>query len=343
MFDVFRGIGVIFIIWVHSSFGSGMGQSTFMDLLKLGLMPAFFIASGYGFRPQSPQKAFKNMKGSILTPYFITAAVTAVLAPIMAILVTGHFRRALYDFIGVIGSFIFVPRDPVTMGSIYFPGVASCWYLIVLLASWCILCWLLQKFQLSIVAAILIVASVVGAYVSDIWNAPFCIMFILFHTLHLFIGYWLKKSKLLMKWTDWPILLYLLLPAASIVVTKFVYWDALDGTVWYVVTFGLYNVLVVFSGLAILLPCMALNRYDNKVTQAMSFIGRHSLLFICVHSVEMLVFPWAKITNPLPDIDLLRRGVWFGLRFILVLVICWVIVNRSVILEKLHIRSAKED
>ncbi|MFY4464961.1 hypothetical protein ACJ8LY_10400 [Bifidobacterium longum subsp. longum] len=66
--------------------------------------------------------------------------------------------------------------------------------------------------------------------------------------------------------------------------------------------------------------------YVPKVSEVLSLIGRGSLALLCIHMVEMNVFPWARMITAL-DVMFGHRMLWmmfFAIRLImdLILVIC---------------------
>ena len=77
MFDLFKGIGMATVIFVHTAEGYSLNLGTrylrvqfLLFIYREALMSAFYIASGYGFRKRSVGKCVQQQLRGILPPFF---------------------------------------------------------------------------------------------------------------------------------------------------------------------------------------------------------------------------------------------------------------------------------
>ena len=85
-FDLIKGIAIISVVFLHISFNYSMGDLLLFSplfvvekCLNCGLMPMFFIISGYGQKKKDALKVLKQTFSQLILPYLCAAVLSTVL------------------------------------------------------------------------------------------------------------------------------------------------------------------------------------------------------------------------------------------------------------------------
>jgi hypothetical protein len=112
MFDVLKGLGMLAIIFSHTldSYSLGVSGGTAVPAFVLAihsdmLMAAFFIMSGYGFRPRPVGKCIRQQGKALLRPYLYTALATAALHLALHYGMFRNWHNAVVETLRVLGGF----------------------------------------------------------------------------------------------------------------------------------------------------------------------------------------------------------------------------------------------
>lgn len=307
MFNLFKGLGIVAVLFFHSmsSFGgfqTGDESNIFSWICGIiflivasFVMPAFFVASGYGFRPMK-QKSIKKKVSQLLLPYTIMAVVTVLMHFVLHYGAFHYLKGTIKESIKVVGGFILaLPENLEIHGHLlYTCGIG--WYLISLLGVMLLLNGLMKI--CSGKAWILVLISAILGLVCNYFNFYiWCIPQILTGVLFFYEGYYIKDNKLLFKKWDfkWTILLLI---SVAIVVAGFWYAGEIDNIAEGVWNLSILSVLA--DGILAFFAIYWLVRANDCKIAGISLIkklGNNSLIIFIIHSIEMKSIPWYIFTE----------------------------------------------
>ena len=341
MFDLFKGIGMILVLWHHSEWPEftgwavSPGASLWNFVVVTCLMPMFFIVSGYGFRPVPLKKAVRQQSGLILRPYCYTGIATVVACFVFGCLTLPGVRSVIDFCLSEVIGFLFATQSGMLFG-LKTGNPGPCWYLAALFLDWCCLCLMYErKLKNWVIWVICAVMFLISSLIPE--NIPLCLESAFRMIVYLLIGYRMKKRGFLEELTGWKLAVF----AAATAVGAFftLRSGVIDGAVPQSAFGSLIALLVGFEvpAVSILLIRLILffNRFQNPVTNAVSYIGQNSLLYFCVHTVEYLAFPWWKLIGRFGGNQIRCYVLMFLLRFVMTTLCVLAIRNREKILNAL--------
>lgn len=353
MFDLFKGMGMLLVILGHTASlydlkGIEMHQGyllviqLFFQIFLVGLMPAFFLVSGYGFRKRSLKKCIKQQAAMILRPYGYVAVATVISHLFIHYLSFGCWRSAVKESIKIaVGFLLALPGSTELFGTVFF-SCGAIWYLAALFFAWIFLTWIMEKLPERRVPAGVAGAVLLGWLIGRNRVVPFCLSQALIAVGGLYAGYQMKKKR----WFTRPLNLLWLTGGFGAVLLSLVitiYSDKIDNMadgVWALGPFSI--VLDFFLGLMLLELFLELGRCRNGVFRMIERIGRYSLWIFCVHTVEMLALPWYLFAAHWEEHPVAGFLLQFVLRSMIIFLVCVVIRNKKVFVRGNRKRRKKE-
>lgn len=270
------------------------------------LIPAFLIASGYGFRRAELRRGLKNQTDSLLLPVLACGALTALLAFVSRLCWRGsplHAARVAAQYAG--GVLLGLSYDLYVNGARVLYGMGTVWYLLALF--WC---WLLLELLAARVPAKWLPAAVAALVLAG-WGAgefaalPYCILPGLIGVGYYYLGWRLKVRKSLQgRPRAWQALAVALLALGSGLIGRFNLADC--QWVW-----GLPDIIAAgAAGLALIWLGVRASAYAFPLKGALQWVGRNSLYIIVLHTVEDHGLPWYAAAEALQ-----ARGLSAGLTY----------------------------
>ena len=311
MFDLSKGILMALVVFGHSFSlfvkywerasmpGWILLPLAIFGFLLYGLIPMFFIMSGYGFRKQKMKRCLADRVRYLLKPYLWVAVIVSVLAVLKAAVQSKSVSDAL-KYQGVPFLLGLCPGETEVFGW-YTASIGPMWFLVALGIGWTVLNLLFQMkseaLRLVILAAMISFCTRLPFYAF----MPFCMAQSVCCAGYLYLGYCAKKSRLLTKEFSWKT--YVLL---AVVVIGAVVFGTVDVSqnVW---KLGFFDYMA--SAIAGILLCKlasGLERLEGKFANFFRMLGRNSLYIFCVHTVEYLIFPWNRLLHRFAE------HVWLG-------------------------------
>ncbi len=347
MFDLLKGVGMLLIILGHTinnytfvGAENNVGMMIFgvgYILVGAGVLQAFFLISGYGFRKTSIFSCIKKQTLLMLKPYIYISLGTAALHIFTRYLMSHSLKSAIEQTWPVFGGFLFaLPANKVMFGTqFYFCG--AMWYMIALLIGWILLNTLMNLVKERYIPFVVWACAVVGWLIGKDCVIPFCISQGLVAVLYLYYGYMLKKKKVFAK----------SLNKFQIVFLGFVCVLSLglaglagkmnnmaDG-VW---TAGIISIaLDGYIGFLLLYLSLKMNAFKGRIWEWIKKIGSNSLYIFTMHTVEMHGIPWWKFTEYMKEQPLLGCVLHFMMRCAFIVVGALVFKK---IVRKMHKRKA---
>lgn len=348
MFDITKGIGIIFVIAFHVS-SVWIGRVSlpavlsyifrFLDnLTTCGMMATFFMISGYGFRPRPLKKAAAHQAKLLLIPYLwvsgAVVAVTGLVSLLQGFGLMASIKRAGRYMIGMMLGL----RETGTYFGVEIPGVGPAWFLLSLFISWCVLSFLFSKCRPAVTGALAVLCGLIGVVLEAIVPGLFCIPSGLRYVAILYFGYLLKKRKWLEAlrgkagWLLCAIMVGVAAAAAFMTKTP-LYQLKPDSLIANLLAVPVVLISAVLFGMTLLLLTQKLNSVRNRAMDAIAFIGQNSLLYFCANAVDCQALPWYLFVERFMDWSLPGILIHFAVSMTCATVTCLLIRNRYSLME----------
>lgn len=304
MFDLSRGLLMILIVLGHSmtmyfkywelEVDASLAWYYYpLGLLKVaiyGMIPMFFIMSGYGFRKKNLAVCVKSQLRFIAKPYVYVGLIVTLITIAKCLLKHRPLTNKL-----IYHSVPFLLG--LCPGELEFHGyslgsIGPMWFMVVLAISWIVLnmIFMLENEAVRLLCVLTLVAFCTRLPFQAF--VPFCVLQALCCVSYLYIGYHIKKQKVLgnkVSKTNLVVLcliFLLIMPFGNVDISQNV-WKL--GFLDYIAS--------VIAGYLLLRLCYFSNRFEGKVANMFRAVGRQSLNILCVHSVEYLAIPWDNIAD----------------------------------------------
>lgn len=300
MFDAAKGLSMVIIILGHTmtTLNAELEKSAGSILIILlaffvatGLMPMFYMISGYGFRGEKNTKCIKKQLTFLLKPYFVMAVATVVCSLVKVAIISEYSMK---DVKTLILSFISFNTINSSVRGVELISVGPIWFCIELCIAWILLNFIFKlknKKAIYIAVALTVVA---GSFIEKLpYNIHARTQFIP-AVLFIFVGYLIRDKKIFQKENKYTCLQYIVVALIALSVIMFNgVGEAASNNM------GRYYILGVLAatcmGVVLLRLYMILNSRINM--KFFKRIGRNTYDIIYIHSFEYLVVPWDEIMN----------------------------------------------
>ena len=320
--DIARGIGMLAIIAGH------FGVPAIVRVVFTFHIPVFYMITGY-FMEKEPVSLFLRKKvKTLLMPYFITCIVVVLLQGLSALFHGMDVAETLWIWIKAgfygAGSTYHLPES--------FTAIGAIWFLLATFWGSLLMQFVLRRNQYAQVIGV--IALFVFGYITAnrfIW-LPFDIQPGCCAVLYMYIGHVARiKEDEIRKFMRkaWP--------------AAFLVWFA------FICTFTSFALVRCDYGRGVvdiaasLCACYCiffiserLDRFDVRSVRALTYIGRNSLIILCIHLVEMDLIDWWSVVDQLQVIGVPRLcgiGIAVGLKMVIIfggtLIITGLKINRE--------------
>ena len=309
MFDLLKGIIMLGVLFGHSIIApeKGLGLLWYGKIMHSLAMAALFIVSGYWLKK-------KTIKAGVKLG--ITYLIKPLLLVLLIINVIGFVHRAMAGNLSEWVELFFVPSLLMWNG----PGtrLGPLWFVLALFWAWCIFYFVVQITGEKLQIGIAVLFGVLGGALMPL-QLPYQIAPGLMGFFFLYAGYFIKKKKLLEKKVN-PVLLVLMLGVWWLTVV----YGSMDFYL-YDVKYGILSAIGSLLGAFLLIKLfLYVNLLDWRVLDAFGWVGRYSMWYMCIHSVEKAVFPWKILFRFVDQKSMIGIVALFILRTIMITVICCV-------------------
>ena len=304
-FNFIKGVAICVVVLGHIALDFDVSRLTLfyplfvvLGFLKTPFMPLFFIISGYGFVPNSVKNTFRKMAKALLLPYLVVAFVFTIAHPITVYLQTQDWNAAMDRGISVALAFLLGnPIPGKTFFGIKLYHCAIVWFLLALFWAYNILNLLLKRAHKRTQTAVVLVCAALGYGLFQKEFTYFCLPHGLIATGYFYVGYLLKKFKLIEKGLPckW------MYPAWIAVALVYASWGEFDLCYGKFRFFPIDYFGVVFLALLLLVIGIYLGRLEWKVFDVINSVGIHSYWVICIHSFEQKCLPWNSFVQLTED------------------------------------------
>ena len=317
MFDAAKGISMVLIILGHSIINTNKSAASVLLIMlactvSAGLIPMFYIMSGYGFRGEKNISCIKKQLSYLLKPYIVVAVFTILFSVIKVVILSDYTVK---DLGSLAFSFLTFSTIGGTIGGIATISVGPIWFCIELCIAWIILNFIFsfknKKMIYTSVAIVVIAGALMEGLPYNIYGRTQFIPALFF----IFVGYILREKKVFQKENKYTCLIY-----ASVVVVN-VLGIMINGVANASSNYmGPYYILGVLTsacmGVVLLRLYMILNgKIDMKLFKR---IGRNTYDIIYIHNFEYLLIPWEKIVSHIQLPMMVKELIIFSLRCIMI-------------------------
>ncbi len=309
--DIAKGIGIILMIIGHMP----LKNEYIKNFIYCFHMPLFFIISGYLFKYKDNKECLKNIGRKLIVPYIVTC---------IAIIVYKIFRLILD------GNFSAIPNILQTWGlaSLYGSGsmqpfgiryIGAIWFLLALaFATYCMNNIYKSQYRYLWVTLIAYIGYKTSQY---IW-LPFSIQAGMVATLFMYIGILAKEKDVLNKKISINIYIFLIFIVAFCV--KYA------GKLYMVSNIyknGFLDIIGAVSASFLLIKlCMSIDRHSKYIKKPFIYIGKNSLICLCLHlfSLDCLYYNTLKAL-------LIKIGMLNSVLNLIIINILWVVLMLIII------------
>lgn len=272
--DSAKGLAMICVVLGHMSIG-------WMDDIVFAFhMPIFFVLSGYmmGMRHHTVNGEYvQNKFRSLMKPYFITCFCIICMDVINNNLLLDDARTEVVTNIianDLIRGF-FASGTIDTFGGVQLPGrIGAIWFLPAMFFSVVVSQYMINRFDMKRQFAVAGLLLSLGIISRDFIWLPFSIQAACSAVIFIIIGYYMKDALFvrIKLWIALPVLvLGIILKYSHIYIVTAYYEDPL------------FSIITAVAGIAVIV--WIAKRIENF--RLINYIGKHSLIFLCVHLFEM--------------------------------------------------------
>ena len=321
--DIARGIGMLAIIVGH------FGVPAIVRVLFTFHIPVFYMITGY-FMEEEPVSLFLRKKvKTLLIPYFLTCMAVVLLQGLFAFLKGADVLGSLWIWIKAgfygAGSSYHLPES--------FTAIGAIWFLLATFWGSLLMQFVLRRNRYAQVVWVTVLFAFGCISANKVIWFPFDIQPGCCAVLYMYIGYVTRKKedvvrKIMSK--AWP--------------AAFLAW------IVFICTFTSFALVRCDYGkgavdiAASLCACYCifliseiLDRSDGKIVRTLAYIGRYSLLVLCIHLVEMDLIDWWSVVDRLQMIGAPRLcgiGAAVGMKMVIIFGGTLIIIGLKKIREK---------
>lgn len=288
--DIARGIAIICIILGH------LGNSGINRVVFTFHVPVFFLITGYFLNRNDSHGVFiKKRARSLLVPYAVASGAVILLCTLKALFVPGTnvWKEAgtwIYAAVYGAGDTYWEP--------FYIPAIGAIWFLLA--TFWgVILLHRLLKLKAGIRLVIILAVFAAGVLSAPYIWLPFSLQAGGCALLFMYFGHCIRQYRDAVKAPPKEV-------TAVGIIFAFAVWISF---IWNFQSFWLVHcdlgrgVIDIFGSLCAVFCLMFLSkilgRYTGKFGSGLAYLGRFSILVLCVHEVELYAFPWDSIMQRL--------------------------------------------
>lgn len=310
MFDLFKGVAMLFVLFGHSVVYSSGSLSDFWwgKILLSLLMPAFFLVSGYWLKKKKISVGIKSSFDYLCKPFIIFVVI---------LLGVSFLHRMLSGNINEWVQVFLIPTLLVSTKS--GSRIGPMWFVFALFLAWSLFYLIINIKNEKIHTPLAILLGILGGALMPL-KLPYQIAQGLVAFFFVYCGYLVKKKKLLEKKLH-PVF-YVLMVIVWGVTVVFGSMDLHD----YSVRYGMFSMLGSLCGAFLLIKLfLYLNLLEWNVLDGIRWIGRYSMWVVVIHAIENAVFPWKILLKFVEPCSVLGIGAHFILRLIGIIIACFIL------------------
>ena len=304
-FDLVKGAGILEIVTFHTLTHVDLSGSPGLTLLSrliqytaIGLMPMFFVISGYGFKEKSPAKMLKKTVVSLIVPYLCVMLGYLVIYPVAycGVVYHGDWRAAFARTMQYIAAFLLgLSRDGVVVFGYRTTWCTAAWYFLATFVAFNVLNGIVRLRHIAAQAGCVLLCAAASILLFRRGFYFYCLPQGLVAVAYCYVGYLLRRYDLLERLSG-SVWTYLVLIPAYLIQLKWGGCDLAQGVfrhiVWDYIGAGCAGLLFLFIGIR-------LAQTEWKGLDWIRQLGMYSYWIFALHSIEMEALPWSHWLQPL--------------------------------------------
>lgn len=274
MFNFAKGLAMLAVVFIHS--GAVADHDTYpIVLIRSVVVAVFFMASGFWLRKRKLQTGIRLAAEQLLIPYAVTLGI---------ILAVGFVHRLLTNDLQNYLDLFLLPVLKRGAG----PRTGALWFLAATFWTWSMYYLLMRLKSARLRLMLVILGAVIGMGLLPLHDYTYLLPQSLLMLVYIYGGNWIREKELFDKKV--PAWLLVLMSVPALVLAAFGKIDVIVD----VADFGILNIAAqLLFGYVLIYITLLINAKEWKWTEWIMEIGRHSLWILCIHSIEMSVFPWS--------------------------------------------------
>lgn len=324
MFDLAKGLAMLAVVFVHS--GAAADYDTYpIVLLRSVVVAVFFMASGFWLRKRKLKTGVRLAAKQLLIPYAVTLVI---------ILAVGFLHRLLTHNLQNYLDIFLLPVLKRGAG----PRTGALWFLLATFWTWCMYYLLMRLKDARVRMLLVVLGAVVGMGLLPLHDYTYILPQSLLMLPYIYGGYWIREKGLFDKRVPAWLLAVMSIPA--LVLAAFGKIDVIMD----VADFGILNIAAqLLFGYVLIHVTLLINARQWKWTEWIMEIGRHSMWVLCIHSIEMSVFPWDILWRFVDPNSIIGIAAHFVLRCAGILVCCVALKKGQGLIRKWKKQHGKKE
>lgn len=294
--------------------------------VAMALIPALMVIAGYGFRKRTIAKSFLAQFKKLLRPYVITTVAATAIHCLIHYATFRNWPGALGESAKVLFGMILGFTQTITIGNFTFFANGAIWYILSVFWSLTIFSIIVNKASEKNIKYFVLVLSVIGWALSYVKYTPWAISQGLVGLVYVYIGYKLKQRKFFIRGheTKGKRLFIFAIFIPNLIMSFFGMVMLMADNVY-----SLGPISYIWTGLmavGVISVALRMNVLRGRLWNGLRRIGRYSLYFLCVHTVEMIAVPWYEVAKYFEKNQLLGFWIIYVLRLTIILCGCYIVV-----------------
>lgn len=331
-FDLIKGTAMIFVVIAHVIYYFDVSKMSiiaplFMLLTFLGngVMPLFFMITGYGFKKKSVGVMLKDTAKDLVKPYILVMVFVTILFPIAHYLTFRWWPGAVQETVRYLLAFLIgVAKPGKNLFGYSLYDCAVVWFLLAMFVALNILNLILKIRREYIQAALVAVCIFAGWGLFSLDFTYYCIPQGLLAVGFCYVGYLFKKDRILERARSTKTLygIYLALFLITIWQNQYGRFGLAYG---YFENFGLDYLCAACSGILFLFWGAYGGQVKWNGLNWIRNVGLYTYWIMCIHSVEEISIPWYKWSDTMADHQLLGFVIEMGIKAIIYTSVCLIL------------------
>ena len=297
-FDLVKGLGIIAVVLMHMLPQYDLQRVAplgwlykGLNMLSAGVMPMFYIASGYSFKEKPAGKMAKKAFSELIKPYLCVMVAVGIFFPLCHYLTFRWLPGALHESTRFVLAFALgvATSGKEFLGyTLYECSVV--WFLLSMFVAFNLLNQILRVKNVRLQLLLIALCTALGFILHHFGFIYYCIPQGLMATGYCYLGYLVKKHKVLTENTL-PKWAWAVLAIAAIIQAFYGEVNIAHGTY----KLGLFDYLAAGgAGLLYLALGVKCGDLEWKLLEPIKAIGVYTYWIICIHSAEQTCIPWYR-------------------------------------------------
>lgn len=294
--DIARGIAMICIVLGH------LDNQNINRVVFTFHVPLFFFITGYFINAKlSVQDFIKSKVRTLIIPYVCTCCIIIFLGTAKGFLTEGLYGAG-QSFVSWLYASLYGAGDSYTE-PFYIKGIGAIWFLLATFWGSIFLRMTLNMSKIKRLSSIIALFCV--GYITHflVW-APFSIQAGCCAVFFMYIGYQVRQLQDLFRFmsneTRIGIGIFALLVWISFIKDFQSFW-----LVHCDIGRGIIDIFgCICACYIVLLISKWIEKYCDILKHSLSFLGKYSVFMLCVHIIELDLFPWTKVIQKIMDIGI---------------------------------------